>query len=238
VDLDTEKRAQINIEEILDPHTDKTVSMLESELDKYKGRRHKYMFQRGFEELTLSKYEIGYDGKAMVIPIRDTSGNLRFLKRRFIETKRFDNAAGISKKDILYGLNYLVKALGKVPELYLTESETDTMACYQMGLPAAAVMGRILFKEQVRELLRAGVERVNLFFDNDDKGQEGIKKAYEALKGTPIRVGVVKYPVHLGIDTNDKDLIVINDANKILQVKGFKGLKVISYEEYVVKCWR
>jgi DNA primase len=221
---------------LLDPSTDKKVSLLESELEQYVGKRHKYFYQRGFDEHTLSKYEIGFDEvtKSMVIPIRTTEGNIRFLKRRYIETKRFDNAEGINKKDILFGLHYLVKALGKVPELYLTESETDAMACYQEGLPAAAIMGRILFKEQINEMLRAGVEKVNLFYDNDEWGQKAIEKSYELLRNTPIKINVVKYPYHLGIDTLDEEDVNGKDANNLLKLQQFEEIKLISYEEYLM----
>jgi DNA primase len=108
------------------------------------------------------------------------------------------------------------------------------MACYQEGLPAAAIMGRILFKEQVSELLKAGVEKVYLFYDNDKRGQEAIEKSYELLNKTPIKVNIVKYPKHLGIDTLDEEAIEAKDANKLLQLKQFGNIELLSYEEYLM----
>jgi DNA primase len=95
-------------------------------------------------------------------------------------------------------------------------------------------MGRILFKEQVNELLKAGVETVNLFYDNDFRGQEAILKSYNLLATTPIKVNVVKYPIHFGIEEINPDKIPYKDANDLLRMKMFNGITVVSYEKLLL----
>lgn len=187
--------------------------------------RHPYIIQRGFTERTIQKYEVGFDvtAQALTFPVRDTSGEVRFIKRRYVNYKGFKNEANVYKKDIVYGLYYLLHAPKFIREIYLTESETDTMACYQAGLPAGALLGRILFKEQVWRLMRAGIKVVNLFLDNDPPGKEGALKAYYLLsKMSPIRVNAVIYP---GSSKDANELLISGKLNDIKIVPFEKILK-------------
>ena len=226
-----EKRPAIKLFE--DKDADRKVSHLECELEKYVGKRHPYLYSRGFTERTLSKYEVGYDecSKCMVIPIRTSKGNIRFFKRRSVETRMFLNEKNIYKKDVVFGLYHLLQAFNTVPEIYLTESETDTMACYQGGLLAGALMGKILFKEQLTELLRAGVKKVNLFLDNDYYGLKGAYQAYKLLSVYPIRVNIVMYPgTKFGLDVWSNEEVMYNDANSLLRANKIKELELVPFQ--------
>lgn len=199
--------------------------------------RHPYMYERGFTERSITKYELSYDaaGGFVIFPVRDSTGQIRFLKRRSVDRKIFLNEKNIHKKDVLYGLYYLIAA-HNTKEIYITESETDTISCYQRGLPSASVLGRFLFKEQVAELLRAGVEVVNLFFDNDTWGLKATMQAYKLLKHTPIRINKVIYPEkNLGIDTLDQRSIRFKDANDLLQFRLLDQIKVMPFEQFVLQ---
>ena len=220
--IEKSKRPTLDLESILDggKDRDKLVSHLDIELDQYKLKRHPYLYSRGFTERTLQKYEVGYDEstRSMIIPIRTSTGAIRFFKRRFVDRKGFLNEKNIYKKDVVFGLFYLKRALKTVPKIYLTESETDTMACYQGGLPAGAILGRILFHEQIMELLKAGVKEVVLFFDNDKAGLSCTYEAYQKLTKYPIRVSMIKYPgCAYGIDTWDEEDVALKDANELMQ---------------------
>jgi len=235
--ISVKERPHLDIDLILDGgrHKDKIVSHLESELKQFVGKRHPYFYSRGFTERTLCKYEIGYDEKkqAMVIPVRASNGNLRFFKYRFVDRKGFLNEKNLYKKDIVYGLYYLLQAHGNVSSLFLTESETDTMSCYQSKLPAGAILGRILFNEQIRELLKAGVKEVNLFYDNDIYGLRCAYQSYNSLIKYPIRVNMVKYPgAMFGVNTWNQEEISCKDANDLLQ-RGLIGqIEVVPFERF------
>jgi DNA primase len=172
---------------------------------RYNSQRLEYMTSRGFTGHTLQKYEITYDEQmeAVIFPIRDRKGSIRFLKRRSVKQKQFFNDRDIFRKDIVYGLYYLVNAPKPITKIYLTESETDTMACYQAGLAAGALQGRVLYDEQIKELLLAGMKEIVLFLDNDTAGIEATKRAEEKLLKFPFRVSRVVYPSDKYKDAND-----------------------------------
>lgn len=230
------ERNPIDMDELLDERGQSRRGTLhEGDIKKYLAKRHSYMYRRGFNDLTLDKYEVGYDSvtDAVTFPVRTSKGDIRFIKRRFVSKKGFLNQAGIDKKDIIYGLYYINRAPTRIDTLFLNESETDTMACYQSRLPAGAILGRILFKEQVRELLRTGIKTVNLFFDNDKHGVECTLKAYSLLSSTtPIRVNVVIYPGgHFAIDGVGE--MIHKDANDLLKANKMKDIQVVPAEQYL-----
>jgi DNA primase len=204
---------------------------------KYTKWRHEYITNRGFSIHTVNKYEVGYDAEALSItfPVRTSKGLIRFINRRGVVNKTFLNEKNIYKKDILYGLWYLLQSPNRITEIYLNESITDTMSCYESRLPACAVMGRILFKEQIKEMMLAGIKSVNLFFDNDRYGVSCTIRAYALLsKTSPIRVNVVLYPgAKWGIDTLDDDEIGYKDANNLLQDKMMHTIQVVPYFQYL-----
>lgn len=208
-------RKPINLDKIFN---DKLVSynpVPEEAILEYRKKRHSYLYNRGFCDRTLDKYEVGYDSQknALTFPVRDSNGFPRFIKRRFVDRKIFLNKSNVPKKDIIYGLHYIIKSGRQIEEIYLNESEIDTMSCYEGLLPAGATLGRILFKEQVKELLKYGIKRVNLFYDNDEWGLKGMINAYKLLKETPIKVGIVVYPE--GEEKDANDLLVNNRLDRI-----------------------
>lgn len=231
---DIKERPKIDIASILDgtegkgraSHPDDVLSTLSEQI-------HPYLYSRGFTNKTINKYEIRYDKEtnSIAFPVRASDGSLRFIKKRLIHTKQFLNEEGKYKRDIVYGLYYLLKANEVVPEIYLNESETDTMACYQKRLPAGAVLGRFLFKEQVTELLKAGVKTVNLFYDNDLHGLRAAYQSYQLLRKTPVKVNMIMYPGYsFGIDTFDIENIAYKDANDLLIAGKLTEIRKVPFE--------
>lgn len=211
---------------------EKKRTLPESELSKYAGPFHEYIVKRGFRERTLRLYEVGYDKEtnSVTFPVRTSSGLLRFINRRSVVGKSFLNEKGVYKRDILYGLWHILRSGRNIKEVYLNESIIDTMSCYENGMAACALMGRLLFKEQVRELLLAGIKHIKLFLDNDLYGVLGAVSAYELLRKTPIKVSVVLYPeVHFGIDTIDKGRILHKDANDLHLSGRMKDIREVPY---------
>lgn len=184
-----------------------------------------YMWRRGFSRNTLSKYEIGYNKREelVIFPVRDSTGKLRFVQTRSTQSKIFDNEKLIEKKDVVYGLYYMLQTGKRFDEIYLVESITDCLACYEGGLVAGAVMGRVLFMSQIKEIMRAGIKTVNLFFDNDDKGRDGVAQAIGLLMDTPLHVNIVEYP------SDDKD------ANELLSAKKLSQIRKVPLEIYMIK---
>lgn len=239
VNVSAQERPQINIDDMLDGRdADKKRSLPDTAASKYAEKRHNYLYRRGFTEAGITRYELGYDEEAdaITIPVRTSKGNLRFIKRRSVSKKSFLNESSIYKKDIIYGLWYILNAPKPITEIDITESETDAIACYEGRRPAGSIMGRIMFEEQVMELVKAGVRTVNLFFDNDIYGVATTFKAFELIsKLTPIRVNVVIYPGgHWGIDSlNPDDEMQFKDANDLLKAGQINEIRIVPYFDYL-----
>lgn len=231
-------RLPFNIDEILDHNDlDRKRSRFEEEVQHYLLKRHSYITSRGFSDLTLRKYEVGFDEKnsAITFPVRTSKGHIRFIKKRFVNKKGFLNESGIDKKDILYGLYYLLQSPNHITEIDLNESETDTMACYESKRPACAILGRLLFKEQVQELIKSGIKTVNLFFDNDRHGVECTIRSYQLLaRLTPIVVNVILYPGgHWGIDGTGE--MRYKDSNDLLKAHKMQSIRVVPFDVFFSK---
>lgn len=239
VNVSVLQRPQIHIDDLLDGRdTGKKRSLPDSTASEYTNQRHDYLYGRGFTEAGILRYELGYDNNAdaITIPVRTSKGLLRFIKRRSVTKKSFLNESGIYKKDIVYGLWYILKAPRPITEIDLTESETDTIACYEGRRPAVSIMGRTMFEEQVVELVKAGIRTVNLFFDNDIYGVSTTMNVFKLISTfTPIRVNVVIYPGgHWGIDTIDPNKAMrFKDANDLLKAGQMNAVQVVPYFDYL-----
>jgi DNA primase len=186
---DTQKPYKINqisykLEKIKNQRKPKQY-LSEEEGLKYSGIIHPYMYKRGFTNKVIKLYELGYDSEtnSIVFPVRDSEGNIRFLQRRSITGKYFLNDKGVDKRDVLYGLYYILKSGVKLKEVTIVESATDVISCYLNGLAAVALMGRYLYDEMIPQLLRLRTRSVNLFLDNDKAGIEATKGIAEKLYG-------------------------------------------------------
>ncbi len=171
-----------------------------------------YMLQRGFDQRTLDTYEICVDTATgtLVFPQRTRRGGLRFVQKRKVgdayHGAKFINEGNKIKRDILFGLHFINKFRATkdcIKRVRLVESPTDCMSNYQVGIPAVSINGRILFRNQIKELLLAGVNEVDLMLDNDAAGSKGMEDAAKALDRAGIVVNKVMYPSPFLKDSND-----------------------------------
>lgn len=184
--------------------------------------------QRGMNIHTLNTYGIKVDvqNECIVFPQRTRTGELRFLQKRKIGNNykgvKFINEGSPIKKDILFGLHFINRlrtTKNRIRRVRMVESPLDAMSNYQVGIAAVATNGKILFKNQIRELQLAGVEVVDLFFDNDDAGREATKHATKALTKEGFIVNHVQYPPIFTYDTKV-------DSNDLLKLGWLDKLKV------------
>jgi DNA primase len=190
------------IEEIKKTKNYKVIS--EEEGLRYKGVIHPYLYKRGLSNKVINAYEVGYDKEtnSIVFPIRDHLGNIRFLQRRSIHGKKFDNEKGVEKRDILYGLYYLLKSKKRFKELYVVESAIDAMSCYMVGLPSVALLGRVFYEAMLPALCLLKVNNIKLLLDNDKAGREATEQVSRLLTryGFNVQVAV---PIDGYKDAND-----------------------------------
>ncbi|HEY2494121.1 MAG TPA: toprim domain-containing protein [Paenibacillus sp.] len=174
-----------------------------------------YMKHRGFDERTLATYEICVDTntETIVFPQRTRTGQLRFVQKRKIGSSyhgaKFVNEGSAIKKDIVFGLHFINKLRttpNRITRVRMVESPMDCMSNYQVGIPAASINGRILFRNQVRELQLSGITEIDMMLDNDTAGNKGMEEAAILLDRAGFVVNRVCYP----------SFPMLKDANELL----------------------
>jgi DNA primase len=145
----------------------------EKEMSKYKADIPQYLINRGFDEVTLRKWEIGYDeGKQCVtIPVRDIDSKLRGIIYRVsndIEKPKYKYSKGLQKERLLFGL-YMYP---NEDTYVLTEGSLDAIWLAKHGYNGIALLGSIMSKGQ-EELIRQNINKLILCLDNDKPGKEG-----------------------------------------------------------------
>lgn len=201
---------------------------IEDEINKYRSRKHSYITERGISDYSLFKYEIGYDNDSSTItfPVRDLEGFPLFIIRRSVYHKYYNIPKDAPKGEVLYGLNYL---MGKTNRCFIVEGPMDALSCYEAKIPSVGLCGRSLNDTQARLLIKAGIEEVTLFLDNDKWGILGTIEAYRVLEKYPLNIQVVSYPEMWGVDCIECDF---SDPNDLLRAGLLNDIKVISYIEF------
>ncbi|MCY8119558.1 toprim domain-containing protein [Bacillus spizizenii] len=234
-----ETRAPIDVDGIInDGRECTTIPFLnESELSKFDNSpsKNKWTYdvamsylinQRGITPHTLNTYgiKVDVDNECIVFPQRTRTGELRFLQKRKIGSSyqgaKFINEGSPIKKDILFGLNFINQlrtSKNRIKRVRMVESPLDAMSNYQVGIAAVATNGKILFKNQIRELQLAGVEIVDTFFDNDKAGWDATVQATNALVRAGFIVNQTLYPPQFSRSTkvDSNDLLKLGWLNKL-----------------------
>ena len=150
----------------------------EEELDKYR-YYHPYMYKRKLTNDIIAKFDIGYDSenKSITFPVRDKYGRCLFVARRRVDYKYFNYPSGAEKP--LYGIYELDK---NCKSLIICESMFNCLTCYVYGKKAIALNGTGS-KNQIEEISKLNVRVIYLGLDNDEAGDKGCYRIFEALKG-------------------------------------------------------
>lgn len=168
----------------------------EKELESYR-YIHPYMYERGLTDEIIERFDIGYDRerKEITFPVKDLSGNVRFIAGRSVERKFFRLPKAIDKP-IYQGYMFVD---GTYRTAYITESFLNCLTCWKYDQPAMAVIGtgnrrqyEILNKLPVREYILA--------FDPDEAGRKATERFRENVHGKIIKE--VQYQ-ELDKDIND-----------------------------------
>lgn len=165
-----------------------------------------YMYERKLTDQIINKYDIGvdmhfvpYGGKKEVpcitFPVRDKNGNVLFILRRAISSKRFFIPDDVQKP--VYGIYELPKGINTV---VVCESCFNALTSVRYGKPAIALLGTGT-PYQIEQLKRLGVNTFILALDPDEGGRKGTARLRKALKSCAIVWNYVGIPE--GKDIND-----------------------------------
>lgn len=137
-----------------------------------------YLLNRGFSEVTLLEWRVGYDAvlDAAVIPVY-VEGKLKGLIRRFTRGQlRYKYSKGFSIKETLFGWD-------KVPpgeKVFIVEGPLDAIYMHQAGYPALAVFGTQLSDWQADAIVGRW-DNAYLMYDSDQPGRDAAYRAAEKL---------------------------------------------------------
>lgn len=148
---------------------------------------------RRLPQETVDQFRLGYDAFSdrVTLPLRDLQGRILGVTYRRLDDGRpkYLHPKGFPIGRHLYGA-WLLTDERKVA---LVEGQVDAIRCWSERVPALAMMGARLTRDQVKVLQRLGVKTVVLMMDNDEAGRRGNISVYEALLGSGIRVQVGWY---------------------------------------------
>ena len=126
---------------------------------------------RGYTVETVDKYQLGWDGTRVTIPIRDAAGKLVNVRRYLRDSKGSQGkmlgfAPGFNEARL-----FPIDALSDA-EIILVEGEWDAMLLRQYGFNAMSVTsGAGIFNNEWVELFSD--KQVTICYDNDKAGQDG-----------------------------------------------------------------
>lgn len=154
---------------------------------------HPFWASRGFTAEVVERFHLGYDYQKdmLTIPVRDPRGQLLGVINRVLDdTKpKYRYPKGFPISNHLFA-SWEVTNQTKVA---IVEGSLDAIACWSAKVPALALYGSRISEQQVRVLIRLGIEQAVIFTDNDEAGQTAIPQISEALRGTGIISKVAAY---------------------------------------------
>lgn len=146
--------------------------------------RNPYLAKRGISEPIQRFMGVGYskDAKAVTMPWRHPDGALANVKFRQIIGKTFwyaKDAAPIGS--LVYGIDKVYEKGFK--KVVVCEAEIDAMSWMTCGVPAIALGGTSVTKEQLDIIRRSPIEHLIKAMDNDGPGAKMSRLLDAGLRG-------------------------------------------------------
>lgn len=138
--------------------------------------------RRGLSDKVIEQFKLGWDGKALTIPIDDKENRYIFFKYRKDPEDNSDSPKywySPNSSAELYGWEHIANPK---PTLILCEGELDRLILETYGLPAVtSTSGVGTFKEKWIEILDALPSEIFICYDNDEAGMIGAGKIAELI---------------------------------------------------------
>ena len=174
------------------------------------------LFSVNYPELSL------FSGRLM-FPINDRQGRTVAFGGRILEENteapKYINSPELEiykKRETLYGLDLAILEIRKTKTVYIAEGYMDVIALHQAGITnSIAPLGTAFTEEQAR-LLRRWAEKVIIFFDSDEAGQNAAVKAIMNCRKNGLVSAVV--------EEEEMDSEPMKDPAEILKNNGQEAL--------------
>lgn len=146
-------------------------------------RHHDYWEERGIGKQTREAFGLGFDPftNAVTIPLRDASGALLGVVRRRLDKggPKYLYPRGFKAANNLFG-SWMINEESKIA---IVEGPIDALACWDSGVPAVALYGSRISKEQVRLIADLQISTIVIMTDNDAAGQKAAEDIVANLSG-------------------------------------------------------
>lgn len=129
-----------------------------------------YMHGRGFTDLTIDYFELGYSGKKdmVAVPVHSPNGLPVGIVGRGVQQKTFKNSKGLPRNKTLFNI-HRAKRQGDI--VIVTEASFDAMRVHQAGFPnVVATLGGHLSPANYA-LLDRYFQTIIIMTDFDDKSK-------------------------------------------------------------------
>lgn len=156
----------------------------ESILDKFKGKVHRYVIDRGFDLDVCSAWEIGWDDeeKRIIFPVRNINKNLVGVIGRVVGDgwPKYKSYFSFKKSSVLYGED---KILEDSDGVVIVEGPFDVLRLWSYGYKSVvAIMGAHISRAQADRILSFG-KKVYVMLDWDEAGKAGRRHLFSMLAG-------------------------------------------------------
>ena len=202
------------LKDIVLPERKRVEVLDESILDTFESY-HPYMTQRKISDEVIKEFELKYEPKTkcIVFPVRDKYGRLIFLTKRSVISKKF--YIEDEKTKPIYLLYNIIR--NNYKEVYITESQINTLVCYSYGKKAVGLFGAGVTDGQIKELNNTSVTSYILALDPDKAGLLGTIKLCDNLKNKFISIMVLPKGKDIGDLTKEEfDSCPIMDVNEFM----------------------
>ena len=152
------------------------------------------------------------DGKVYGFDARIVDASANMVGAKWIRNR------GAPVKDLVYPKDVLLKRFADLSHIVVCEGVADALSYIQMGVPAIASFGLTApSPHRIETLIRIGVEKITLAFDNDEAGRKGM---LDVLPYYQEWFEVVPHSVVLFINNSG-----YKDANEFLEGVKTNGIK-------------
>jgi len=98
------------------------------------------------------------------------------------EKNKYINKTGMTKRGVLYALNYSLSCIRKKREMIIVEGYKDVWKMWEAGVKnVVGIMGNMASNRQLDLIMKYGQFNLILGLDNDESGERGTKKIIKEL---------------------------------------------------------
>lgn len=147
-----------------------------------------YFKDHGISQASIKKFDITYNKKKIIFPVKDEEGNVQFNKYRFLDFDKEDpRTQKFSYDEGAHAALFNSSVIATSKYVFLVEGEPDCIRLDQEGIAAISnTSGAGTFKEEWVELFEG--KKVYVLYDNDKAGREGTQRILDLI---PTAISIV-----------------------------------------------